>query len=453
PDVDENVGVARELFVRNIRPNGYKSPWSSVLLNLQPISPAISTDVKNETLTYAFADGLPSYLEGDSEYASFEPLTGYERDVMGTAYARWNIGARQTNVEPGDANDEGFAMIYKAALSSSDPVVSYQPGSGIGADIVINTNSPVMADLTFGSQGYFELLRGIGVSLGLKETEGVGRDLSVMGDRESSLIDSLPFSSAPLPMDYRAVSDPDNQGRIFANSRFYLGGDPFYSSISAIAYEFPGVDNSVSAEGSSLPSVIDLRPGMSSYSKSGSEQPYTFMNAYQSILETAIGGEANDFVFGNERRNTLQGRGGRDVLLGGIGDDKLLGGAGDDIYIFRPGYGDDLIDEQESGGAEVLRIEGMYNMDSLSDVSFQRLGADLLIRLEMDGVGDLSGDSIRIKDMANAESRVEALTLLNPSGPVTRISLVSAFSQLGTSVQSFRVTADRDSHGQIVVPV
>ena len=455
PVVDENLGGVGELFVRSIRASGFKSRWSNVLLSKRPVPTAITTETKNETLTYAFADGLPSYLEGNSDYASFQPLTDNEREVIQTAYDRWNFGIFQENVEPGEGNDEGFAMIYKAALSTSDPVVSFQPGAGIGADIVLNTNSPVINDLSLGSESFFELLRGIGVTLGLKETDEVGRDQSVMGLRTGGSVDSLPFASSPLALDYRAASRNPEFGSVgpFARSRFYLGGDPFYDSINRLAYNFPPIDNSISAEGSTLRSIIDLRPGMTSYSRSGSEQPYTFVNAYHAPIENGIGSETNDFLFGNERRNILQGRGGNDVLIGGIATDNLLGGAGNDIYIYRPGYGDDIIDEQALGGAEVLRIEGMHNMDSLSDVSFQRLGADLLIRLEMDGRGDRDGDSIRIKNMANAESRVEALTLLNPSGPVTRISLVSAFNQLGTSIETFRVTAARDSHGQIVTPI
>ena len=66
------------------------------------------------------------------------------------------------------------------------------------------------------------------------------------------------------------------------------------------------------------------------------------------------------------------------------------------------------------------------------DISFERLGNDLLIRLEMDGLADRGGDSIQIKNFSSPESRVEALTLLNPSGPVTRIDLPSLFSQLSS---------------------
>ena len=87
------------------------------------------------------------------------------------------------------------------------------------------------------------------------------------------------------------------------------------------------------------------------------------------------------------------------------------------------------------------------------DISFERLGNDLLIRLEMDGLADRGGDSIQIKNFSSPESRVEALTLLNPSGPVTRIDLPSLFSQLSSPSQRFRVTAQRGDFGQLVTPV
>ena len=87
------------------------------------------------------------------------------------------------------------------------------------------------------------------------------------------------------------------------------------------------------------------------------------------------------------------------------------------------------------------------------DISFERLGNDLLIRLEMDGLADRGGDSIQIKNFSSPESRVEALTLLNPSGPVTRIDLPSLFSQLSSPSQRFRGTAQRGDFGQLVTPV
>lgn len=51
----------------------------------------------------------------------------------------------------------------------------------------------------------------------------------------------------------------------------------------------------------------------------------------------------DDTLFGGDGNDTLFGGDGDDVLDGGAGDDILWGGAGADHYIFRDGYGHDVI--------------------------------------------------------------------------------------------------------------
>lgn len=61
--------------------------------------------------------------------------------------------------------------------------------------------------------------------------------------------------------------------------------------------------------------------------------------------ESLIGGKGNDKLIGND---------GADTLWGGAGNDLLTGGDGFDTFIYKPGEGDDIINDYESG--ELLSI-------------------------------------------------------------------------------------------------
>ena len=96
----------------------------------------------------------------------------------------------------------------------------------------------------------------------------------------------------------------------------------------------------------------------------------------------------------------------------------------------------------------------MYDYDSIpDDLTFARLGNDLVIRLELNGQLNVNGDSIRIKNMHQESTRTEALALLNTDGFVNRISLLSVFDQADESRRRFQVVAGNDGFGSLVQPV
>ena len=366
-------------------------------------------------------------------------------------------------VDPGEGNDEAQTMVFKAALDTGDLLV-FASGENEGGDIILNTSSSLMSDLTPGGQGYFEIVRAVGIVWGLKETTEFNRNETVMGLRTGADVDASAFPSKPSPLDIRTVRF-DRYGEHTSNresNSYRLAGNPIHETIIDAPFEARDSDTGdrflvcdvVTAVGSNLPSTIDLRPGGKSFSRSGSQTPYTSLNSYFTRVHDGIGGDANDVLVGNELDNNLEGNAGNDLFVGGIGNDTMMGGAGNDYYVFRAGYGADTIDEQGGGGLDILRVEGMYDLDSLhTDVSFQRLGNDLLVRLELNGTADRRGDSILIKNMSDPASRVEALTLLNPASVLTRLSLDSAFNQATSDVQRFRLTGAKDEFGALVTPV
>lgn len=62
-----------------------------------------------------------------------------------------------------------------------------------------------------------------------------------------------------------------------------------------------------------------------------------------------LGGSAADLLVGRAGDDTLSGGGGDDTLQGGRGDDVLEGGPGADVFVFRPGFGNDVVLDYQPG--------------------------------------------------------------------------------------------------------
>ena len=56
-----------------------------------------------------------------------------------------------------------------------------------------------------------------------------------------------------------------------------------------------------------------------------------------------VGGNGNDLLSGGVGRDDMRGDAGNDTLDGGLGDDWLTGGSGNDTFVFKTGYGKDVV--------------------------------------------------------------------------------------------------------------
>ncbi len=94
-------------------------------------------------------------------------------------------------------------------------------------------------------------------------------------------------------------------------------------------------------------------------------------------------GDGNDTMYaGSALSDELYGEGGNDTLIGtwgsekfdgGTGNDYMEGSAGDDIYVFGPGYGQDVIyDSNQGQGAGLDKVTFLAGIDP-ADVSVKRL--------------------------------------------------------------------------------
>jgi Ca2+-binding RTX toxin-like protein len=68
------------------------------------------------------------------------------------------------------------------------------------------------------------------------------------------------------------------------------------------------------------------------------------------------GGDGNDTVFGGQGNDTVFGDAGNDRISGDLGDDSLVGGAGADTFVFRPGFGHDIIGDFNAGEGDRIAL-------------------------------------------------------------------------------------------------
>jgi len=421
--------------------------------------------------TFAFADSLPSYWEGDPTVSGFTPFTEAEKEAFRSALQAWNIvdnqnpGDTLTEIAPGANNDAAEGMVFKSDISDTVMVLPNnfpsRDSSQKLVDFIADSSSPLFDDLTPGNQGYFEIVRGVGKLFGYEDDDEQPRTESLYGQRFGDDFDAFPFPSTPLPRDLigRRVFDvtptsfpaADRRFEIqFGNTednRYFLSPDtPTFSTIA----DADGVDW-ISASGSERGSTIDLHPLAPNFIGTNGNQRQTYLIDFESDIENGVGGKFADSISGNRLDNLLIGNAGNDVLNGRAGFDRLYGGAGSDEYIFEIGDGTDIINEQGFGGRDSLKLVGFDSFDSLEDLTFQKLGNDLLIRLRLDGNEDHVDDSIRIRNMGDNSSRVESLSLDNIFGQnLLNISLVSAFSESEVFPKRMELTGGSDAFGPLV---
>lgn len=403
----------------------------------------------SRTLTYAFADGLPSYFANDERFPNFEMLDDSEKSSYREALRRWDVYENSlvfSEVLPNVGNDNADIMIFKSDISQ--PVLGFLPGNGGGSDLVLDSNASELNNLRLGSQGFFELLRGIGSTLGLKSNPELSREKTVMGRKVEQANFNGIYPTSPGVLDVAIQSE-----------RFYVfqSGpveDDFYKFIEneAITYTDFGGTDTIDASGPNKV-TIDLRPGASSFQLKNNSRVAYISLAYNAQIENAVGSDRSDTIIGNGWDNRIAAGSGNDLIEGGVGNDRLLGGSGGDTYIYQFADGNDVIDEKGAGGHDRLEINGILGVNNFSkDLAFRknRNGNDLIISLMLNESEKVQQGAIRIKNMRQRSSQVETLSLSRNGINIAEVSLRSLFASASTSFQRFDLTDESDRFGTIV---
>jgi Ca2+-binding RTX toxin-like protein len=92
------------------------------------------------------------------------------------------------------------------------------------------------------------------------------------------------------------------------------------------------------------------------------------------------GGAGHDLLLGGDGTDLLAGEAGNDTLEGGAGNDALEGGADSDLYRFSRGWGQDTINNNDSGTGKVDAIEFAGDI-APGEVNITRSGTNLVLSL------------------------------------------------------------------------
>jgi Ca2+-binding RTX toxin-like protein len=135
------------------------------------------------------------------------------------------------------------------------------------------------------------------------------------------------------------------------------------------------------------------------------------------------GGSQADSLYGGAGDDTLNGNGGNDVLDGGAGNDILTGGAGNDTYLFRPGGGQDIVNNA-GGGTDLLRFE---DIDPI-ELWFGRTGQHLNIGLVA------SADKVTVNNwFASGENSIDVIQAGSYTLEESQLAqLLQAMASVGT---------------------
>lgn len=98
-----------------------------------------------------------------------------------------------------------------------------------------------------------------------------------------------------------------------------------------------------------------------------------------------VGGKKNDTIVGIVGGNdTISGGYGNDTIDGGAGNDVLSGGWGNDVFVFRPGFGTDVITDfgSRGGNFDMIRLAGL-GFTSFEEVAshISQVGSDTVLTL------------------------------------------------------------------------
>lgn len=425
-------------------------------------------------VTYSFMQQLPWYYGDpgpDEPDGALIVLNQNQRNSVRTALSRFSdllnvdiVEVSDNYIDPNTGADGG--MLRFGAYFDDVPILAfaYPPDDTVnvpwGGDIWINNFFPDNV-LSVGpdSQSFLTLMHEIGHTFGAAHPHEPQAGKTVLSANiDSDGITVMSYASNPNGTAARNLMLYDAMflGESYGFNPTTRTGDDTYSWNSVrfqdMIYDVDGIDT-VDASNQTNGAVINLTQGQ--YSSIGAVNDNVVI-AYGTYIENAIGTNLDDVINGNELDNVIRGGNGDDTLRGAGGDDTIHGGRGDDTYVYEVGDRHETYDEQKLTGRDSIEVHlgNRFGLDSFSeDVSFQRLGRDLLVEFKTDG-DDFRSGSVLIKNQIWGGSRIESLKFMNDDGTQSgvTIDLTSVFVQSSANSTSFQATGVRGQYGFLVTP-
>ena len=120
------------------------------------------------------------------------------------------------------------------------------------------------------------------------------------------------------------------------------------------------------------------------------------------------GGAGADWIEGGDGNDVFAGGADNDVIIGGTGADYMTGNSGNDVFVFSPGFANDVVtdfDADSAGGQDFLNLKGtgINAANFAANVSIVDLGADTLVTVNTStiylmGVNGVGGNTVTQQD-------------------------------------------------------
>jgi serralysin len=415
------------------------------------------------TVTYSFFQAYPTGVETNTATAdNFSKLTDNQRAAVRRVFAQISSFSNLQFVEVADPvpNEYGglggiirlgnyFDPDDTAAAFAYPP---FDPATGEHTGDIWFNLAFLNPNNFFENTGEFmTAMHEIGHAIGLKHSFDPNATLPSDTENRNYSVMSYTGVGAFEPRTFQ-LYDVNALQRLYGINNSYRTGNDVYnldntlggnSRAVATVWDAGGIDTFDMSDTNSSTS-LDLRQGGVSSVGQGNNN---LTVAFGTNIENGITGNGNDTLTGNFLNNILQGKGGKDTLNGEVGNDTLMGGAGSDTYVYKIGDGNDVINEEAMAGRDQIVLSSHQMLNAFfDDLSFSKIGRDLVINLTVDG-GPSQG-SIRIQDQQYGGYRIETLEFDG-----TRVDLVDLFGKLTGVDQKFTFTLNSSEFGQLVTPV
>jgi hypothetical protein len=340
------------------------------------------------SLSYGFLLAAPSY-GGTDGGTGFTVLSFAQQQVVREVFAKL---AQQTGLTftevPGAQAQLAFGINQQANTRGYSFNPSEVADSRAG-DVWLDVETA--AQLAPGQEGHYVLLHEIGHALGLThplpESDTSGR--TVLLNQWADLRYTIMLENAPAPaawptwfsaFDLQALRALYGSKAAGAGNDRYQPGDAAGRQMSTILDD--GGADVLSAQGCTLPAVIDLRPGRASslgLTADGRAAQDNLIVGAGSWIEDAIGTPWDDVITGNALGNRIWGGGGNDLIDGLDGVDwALFARTWAESTVQRSAYsGNWTVASRDgtSGFAELTSVERVAFSDRVLALDTGRTGA------------------------------------------------------------------------------
>jgi len=424
-------------------------------------------------VTYSFMQQFPDYETGEAEDSPnndpprpFSQFTPDQRVGARRAFQMLESFANIDFVEVADtitdpvSGDRGGTLRmgnYRLETPDAAAAFAFFPSpEPEGGDMWFNDLYVPKFGWQEGSSAYTIFLHELGHAMGMEHPFVLPGDpqkavLPPQTDNRLFTVMAYIDTAAGSPWSYSLYDISELQRVYGANETFAAGDDVydiagFFNGDTTPYWSIWDTDgnDTLSAVGSSIDSVVDLRAGTVS---SIGDRGNNITIAFGVTIENGIGSDNNDTLVGNEEVNNLIGNAGNDSLQGLGGDDFVSGGAGSDRYLWGVADGNDRINEAAGAGRDRLVLSPFPGMDDITeDLNFRLSGNDLIVELTLGEQRPLGRVTIEKQELG--KYRLESLEI---DGEL--YDLVSLTQQATTTNQKFTGTGVNSLFGQLVVPV